>query len=83
MTHFWMKITNANDASQSNLELVAKLLCEIARYELLYPHAFGQGRLEQLRVARALGTSSSCSAAVAGGGWPVAAGVLLSLSFQS
>ena len=54
MTHLsaddpWMKITNANDASQSNLELVANLLCEIARYELPYPHAFGQGRLDQIR----------------------------------
>ena len=34
---------------------------------------------EQLRAARALGTSSSCFAAVAGGGWLVIAVVLLSL----
>ena len=35
------------------------------------------------RAARALGTSTPCSAAVAGGGWPVVAVVLLSLPFQS
>ena len=35
------------------------------------------------RAARALGTSTPCSAAVAGGGWPVIAVVLLSLPFQS
>ena len=51
MTHLWMKITHANDVSQRNLELVADLLCEIARYELPYPHAFGQGRLDQIRKA--------------------------------
>ena len=51
MTHLWMKMTHANDASQSNLELVANLLCEIARYELPYPHAFGQARLDKIRKA--------------------------------
>ena len=38
---------------------------------------------EQLRAARALGTSSSCFAAVAGGGWLVIAVVLLSLPFRN
>ena len=37
MTHFWMKITNANDASQSNLELVANL--ELVRSGLSAPRA--------------------------------------------
>ena len=51
MTHLWMKMTHANDATQSNIELVANLLCEIARYELPYPHAFGQARLDKIRKA--------------------------------
>ena len=47
MTHLWMKLTEDNkgpDGVEHNLQLLANLLCEIARFELPYPEVFGVER---------------------------------------
>ena len=61
-THLWMELTKGNqsaDGGEHNLQLVANLLCDIARYDLPYPRVSGEDRLKQLMSA--VGDSSGTS----------------------
>ena len=54
MAHLWMKLTSGNTSEhggESNLRLLANLLCEIARFDLPYPYDFGVERLRLLASA--------------------------------
>ena len=62
-----MKLTQGNkgpDGVEHNLQLLANLLCEIARFELPYPEVFGVERLRLLESA--VGDSSGTSATAVG-----------------
>ena len=67
MTHLWMTLTKDNQSGhegERNLQLVANLLCDIARYDLPYPNVFGDDRLQLLKSA--VGDSSGTSGTAVG-----------------
>ena len=70
MTHLWMKLTKGNKSEdpavrEHNLQLIANLLCEIARFELPYPLALGVERVGPL-LRSAVGDSIGTKATAVG-----------------
>ena len=70
MTHLWMKLIKGNtsndpDGRERNLQLLANLVCEIARSELPYPLAIGLERVGPL-LESAVGDRSDTSPTVGG-----------------